>query len=149
MRRRVLVVLIAAVLLVAGFGVAQASIPGPDGTIHGCYKNSNGDLSVVDSTESCPTGYTALNWSGGGGTGSTGYEVIGGTVVEGVPLTLSCPTGKFAVETYVQSQFFGGSPHPRPALGTYLLDSSGRVTGVTFRPETGFNYEADIICLNG
>lgn len=54
------------VLLLAGFGIAQASIPAPDGTINGCYKNSTGDLKVVDSTASCPGGYTALNWPSAG-----------------------------------------------------------------------------------
>ncbi len=47
-------------------GVAYASIPGPDGTIHGCYKTSNpaqGAVIVVDSAASCPSGYTALNWN--------------------------------------------------------------------------------------
>lgn len=54
---------VAAVVL--GFGIAQASIPSPTGQINGCYKNSNGDLIVIDSTASCPSGYTALNWSQG------------------------------------------------------------------------------------
>jgi len=55
-----------AILLILG-GVAYASIPGPDGVIHGCYKNSNpaqGAVIVVDHTASCPSGKSVL--SGGG-----------------------------------------------------------------------------------
>ena len=53
------------VVVVGGIATAvQASIPGSDGVIHGCY-DSGGNVKVIDTskTKSCPKGYTALNWS--------------------------------------------------------------------------------------
>jgi len=77
MKRR-LVVLIGAISLIVAGGIAYASIPGPDGVIHGCYKNSTGMLIAIDSAASCPTGYTALNWNQTGPQGPpglSGYEI--------------------------------------------------------------------------
>lgn len=53
-------------LVGAGAGVAFATIPDSSGTIHACYKNSTGALSVIDTGagQSCGSGETALNWSG-------------------------------------------------------------------------------------
>lgn len=44
--------------------IAFASIPGPDGVIHGCYKK-NGDLGlrIIDSTEQCKSNEIALNFN--------------------------------------------------------------------------------------
>jgi hypothetical protein len=74
-------VFIASSLVVAaGAGIAYASIPGPDGVIHGCYKNSNpaqGALITVDSAASCPSGYTALNWNQTGLQGPAGPSTAG------------------------------------------------------------------------
>lgn len=72
-----LTVIVLAALLVGGLvtGIAVASIPGPDGTIHGCYKNSTpaqGALLAIDSAASCPSGYTALNWNQTGPQGPAG-----------------------------------------------------------------------------
>lgn len=66
MRKWIIGAVSAVLLLVAGAGIAYASIPGPDGTIHGCYKTSDlgaGALYVIDSGDSCPSGFTSLNWS--------------------------------------------------------------------------------------
>ena len=75
-RRRLFGVgLLVALLLTAG--IAYASIPGPDGVIHGCYKNNNpaqGAVIVVDHTANCPSGYTALNWNQTGPTGPAGPQ---------------------------------------------------------------------------
>jgi hypothetical protein len=61
-------------------GVAWASIPGSDGVIHGCYKNSGDNrVIVVDSEASCPSGYTALDWNQAGPSGPpgiSGYEQV-------------------------------------------------------------------------
>jgi hypothetical protein len=119
MRRRALIIAAIVLSLFALGGIAWASIPGPDGVIHGCYKNSNpaqGAVIVVDHTASCPSGYTTLNWSQTGPTGPagpTGPQGPAGTVAwslvqgnaEAAPgtggyiaeVSLSCPTGKFAV----------------------------------------------------
>ena len=62
--------------MVAGFvvagSIAWASIPDANGVIYACFKNSNGDLRVIDkSTQSCLQTETELNWN----QGIRGYEV--------------------------------------------------------------------------
>jgi hypothetical protein len=59
-----------AAALVMG-GIAYASIPGPDGVIHGCFGN-NGALRVIDSAASCKSNETSLSWNQTGPTGSRG-----------------------------------------------------------------------------
>ncbi len=101
-------------LLVVG-GIAYASIPGSDGVIHACYKNSNpaqGALIAIDSAASCPSGYTALNWNQIGPQGPTGPQgapgisgleivVASGTVPNAEATTFfaeaTCPSGKHAL----------------------------------------------------
>lgn len=65
--------------------VVMAAIPGSDGIIHGCYRNSgvqnSGQLRVIDNTTStCSSSETALDWNQSGppssGTGWTGYGYI-------------------------------------------------------------------------
>jgi hypothetical protein len=121
--RKLVVVLAAVLLMGVGAAVAWASIPGPDGVIHGCYKNSNpaqGALIAIDSAASCPSGYTALNWNqtgpqGPAGPGASITQVVKhydqntpglspgyGHLIE----TVSCPTG-----THVLN---GGVEHAAP-----------------------------------
>jgi hypothetical protein len=102
------VVIVAAILALGlvGGAIAYASIPGPDGVIHGCYKTSTGMLIAIDSAASCPSGYTALNWNqtgpqGPAGTnGVSGYEVVQQRVSfpynsgQQQTFQLDCPTGK-------------------------------------------------------
>jgi hypothetical protein len=111
MRKRF--VIVAAGLLLMGVGaVAYASIPGPDGVIHACYKNNNpaqGALIAIDSAASCPSGYTSLNWNQTGPQGPqgpggiSGYEVIsaGYTVPDSgtteFNIEVSCPSSKQAL----------------------------------------------------
>jgi hypothetical protein len=52
---------LALALLLVG-GAAVASIPAPDGTINGCRQDSTGNLRVIDSEETCPSGWSPLNW---------------------------------------------------------------------------------------
>ena len=77
---------ILAMSLVLG-GVAYASIPDSGGVIHGCYKTTGNvkELIVIDSaTQSCPSGYTALNWSQTGPQGAAGADgATGATGPEG------------------------------------------------------------------
>jgi hypothetical protein len=73
--RRTVITGAAALALVAGgtaAGAAVTSIPGPDGTINGCYDRSYGNLRVIDSTASCPKGTTSLDWNQTGPQGATG-----------------------------------------------------------------------------
>lgn len=64
--KKILMILILILSVVFVAGIALASIPGPDGVIHGCYKTSNpavGTVIVIDSAASCPSGFAALNWN--------------------------------------------------------------------------------------
>ncbi len=76
-RVRFVMLVAVAVMLVAG-GIAYASIPGPDGVIHGCYNTNKGDLRVIDpssskkSLSSCGQDETTLNWNQTGPTGARG-----------------------------------------------------------------------------
>src|SRR5579859_6958590 len=58
---------------------AYASIPASNGTINGCYKTTSGpgpvpagQLVVIDSAGTCPTGYAPLNWNQTGPQGPAG-----------------------------------------------------------------------------
>jgi hypothetical protein len=65
--------LLGAVATVALAGTAYATIPGGDGTIHGCYAKSGGTLRVIDaSVTNCKAGETALDWSQQGVPGPQG-----------------------------------------------------------------------------
>ena len=60
-------ILAAAVSLtvLGGAAAATATIPGPDGTVHGCYKkttNTLKPLSVIGSAKACPSGTAAISW---------------------------------------------------------------------------------------
>lgn len=100
--------ILAAVLLLVG-GVAYASIPGPDGVIHGCLASS-GKILIIDSSASCASGTTALNWNqtgpaGADGTDGTnavaGAHMIASTGVlvsgNGADINVHCPTGEIAI----------------------------------------------------
>lgn len=62
MRKIAAVVAALTVAMLVGAGIAYASVPGPGGVINGCRKNTDGSMRVIDSTASCPSGWTALNW---------------------------------------------------------------------------------------
>jgi hypothetical protein len=120
MRRRALTIAAVVLGLLTLGAIAWASIPGPDGVIHGCYKTSNpakGSVIVIDHTASCPSGFAPLNWNQTGPigpAGPTGPQGPVGTVawslVQGnadavltdagyyaADVSLSCPSGKFTV----------------------------------------------------
>jgi hypothetical protein len=122
-------------LMVALGGVTVAAIPGPDGVIHACYANSNlvtqlgagagpltqvitpqGALRVIDSSASCPSGETALNFNQAGPPGSgmpmvyaerTQKSITVGTKMTTV-LSASLPAGSYEVIGSVQFR----EPHP-------------------------------------
>jgi hypothetical protein len=66
-----------AALVVAAGGVAFATIPDSSGTIHGCYKNINGNLRVVESASSCRNDETALAWNQQGPPGAGSVRALG------------------------------------------------------------------------
>ena len=96
------------VVVVGGLGAAGAavsSIPDSHGVIHGCYttKGTTKALSVINSTSSCPTGDTSLNWNQTGPKGPMG------------------PAGP-------GYSFTSGSGNPGPSIGaagTYFIDATG------------------------
>ncbi len=55
---------------VAVTGAHQGSV-NPD-VIHGCFKNGNGAVFIVDATEECSGSQTAIDWNAEGPTGPTG-----------------------------------------------------------------------------
>lgn len=56
--------------LIALAGVAVAAIPGPEGTVRGCYVTGGGGLRVVDSGVACKSNKTLLTWSQRGPAGA-------------------------------------------------------------------------------
>lgn len=114
--------LVAAVGL--GAGVAWASIPGPDGVIHACYKTSaplQGDTLIIDSAAACPSGYTSLNWNQAGPAGATG--ATGATGAQG-------PSG--VVGSYSRS-VSGSSQGAGETTGTISCDSGDIASGIGWR----------------
>ena len=150
--RKYLIGIVAGVVLLAS-GVALASIPGPDGVIHACRSNGNGELRAVDETATCPNGWTALSWNQSGPAGSSGmsgYEVIAsfsgdldsdpGTTPE---VRALCPIGKQPVGggfSLFSSQESGTVAASLPA---------GRSWSVTFRKGIGtLRFSVTAICVN-
>jgi hypothetical protein len=64
-----------AALAVALGGVAYATIPDSNGTIHGCYQKNDGALRVVDSTAGCRSSEQAIDWNQQGTPGPPGSSV--------------------------------------------------------------------------
>jgi hypothetical protein len=75
--KTVMVAALAAPMIMLG-GLAVASIPSADGVINACRKNSTGDLRVIDSGASCPSGFTPLNWNQTGPQGPAGADGVSG-----------------------------------------------------------------------
>lgn len=61
---------------VAVTGAHQGSV-NPD-VIHGCFKNGNGAVFIVDSSEECSGSQTAIHWNAEGPTGPAGNDGIDG-----------------------------------------------------------------------
>lgn len=103
MKRKLLAIGVIALVGVLAGSVAYASIPGPDGVIHGCRENNLGLITVIDSAATCPTGWTSVNWNQTGAPGISGYEVVtvssaaSGAFDEERHATAQCPTGKIAI----------------------------------------------------
>lgn len=53
------------VLGLGGVVSVYASLPSPEGVVNGCYSDTTGQLSVIDSTATCGSGNTALDWDRG------------------------------------------------------------------------------------
>lgn len=83
----------AVVTVLAAGGAVAASIPGPDGIIHGCYNSSSGNLRVIEGTESCRSSELALNWSQNGRPGPQGPQGIQGPAGPAGPAGAPGPNG--------------------------------------------------------
>jgi len=111
-------------------GSAIASIPGPGGTIKGCYKKSSGSLRVIDSAKSCKSSEKALTWNTKGPAGPSeafsGYRDTPVTVQGGFldVARLDVPGGSYAVIATALLQT--PSPPSQDAfIGCYLKTLSG------------------------
>jgi hypothetical protein len=123
MKRPATVAALVALLAVLG-GVAYATIPDSGGVIHGCYKNENGQLRVIDSaTDSCLSSETAIDWSQTGPSGPTGPSGASG------PSGPSGPEGTALGWAHVQADGSilsskGVVQVTHPATGVYCFDLS-------------------------
>lgn len=72
--KRISIVAVVAATAALGTTIAVASIPAPDGTIHGCRSTVTGAMRVIDSNVSCGPLQTSLNWAQAGAPGSTGPQ---------------------------------------------------------------------------
>lgn len=145
--RRVLAIAVGIALVLLGAGIAYASIPGPDGVIHGCRKNTDGSLRAIDSAATCPNGWTALNWNQTGPPGLSGVHVVTVTFTNNLPHDIVCPTGEVALSVGLHNQSWpsGGIS---PGFDTKpLLDASLRPIGYTFiSNQDGVPQEANAVC---
>jgi hypothetical protein len=130
-------IVIAVALLLLG-GIAYASIPGPDGVIHGCYKNSTGMLITIDSAASCPTGYTALNWNQTGPQGPAGLAGVHVVSQDNAPQfgQFDCPNSETAL-WFGAGSTFGAQP---------VTDLNGRPTGFTFSLPSSSQFTIYMTC---
>jgi len=81
LRSRLVAVAIGALVMAGAGGVAWATIPGPDGVIHGCYQKENGQLRVIDPTNAgdknssaCKENEQPLDWNQRGAPGAPGPQ---------------------------------------------------------------------------
>ena len=98
-----------AVVALASGGVAWATIPDGSGVIHGCSRNGDGALRVVDDASArCRNNETVLNWNAQGPPGPPGpsgsshaFQATSAVaVVEEVPtpiVSLHVPAGSYVV----------------------------------------------------
>lgn len=131
--RRIGVALATIVVSTLAGSAVLASIPDGDGVIHSCYRAdgpAQGTLVVIDdAVESCPTGYTSLDWNQQGPAGVSGYEVVVDTGVTASPTyTVSCPAGKKAISGGVKWN----------GLGTIPIDGSAIVASYPTSGATGW-----------
>jgi hypothetical protein len=102
MRRRILFVALG-VAVVVGAGVALASIPDADGTIHGCRSLRTGALRVIGSRAHCREGERRLDWNvrgpqgPPGPQGEPGPDLTSFDALAGLSCTVGATTGEIAI----------------------------------------------------
>ena len=166
MSKKTMLILAAVAFAVLGAGVATATIPDSSGTIHGCYKKTNGNLSIIDTGNgaTCQASEAAVSWSQKGVQGLAGPQGVQGqqgpqgsagpdgvddySIATAQATTSSghasavagCPTGSIAVG--------GGFDVPKSANVT-PFESQSDVTGwvVTFYGDDGVTFTAYAVCV--
>lgn len=133
---------ISGVLLVgASTAYAAVSSSGVDssGTIHGCYNRYNGDLRVINSTDTCRRYELAVNWNKigragpAGAVGPAGPAGPTGATGPAGPSTLG-PAGLDVIEVQVSTDGIGSATAQCPASHPYVISGGGSV----FNPPVGF-----------
>jgi hypothetical protein len=133
-RRGRVAVLAAVPLLLTAGGIAYATIPDASGVIHGCYKNSNGALRVIDTDAgaTCNGSETPLTWNQTGppASGATTFTTTlsaGDTTLasldNGITVTGICGAGGSPVQLEISLP--GGSGNALQLSGTTFNTSSG------------------------
>jgi hypothetical protein len=115
-KHHIWVVLVSSGISAAAFAIAHATIPDGNGVIHGCYRNSDGNLRVVNDPTSCRHDETALSWSQTGPQGPQGpVGAPGPQGPQGVPGT-------------------SASSHAYEASNTHELPEDTYLVGLTLPP---------------
>ncbi|MFY9837891.1 MAG: hypothetical protein WAK55_15775 [Xanthobacteraceae bacterium] len=115
-KHHIWIVLVSAGISAAAFAIAHATIPDGDGVIHGCYRNSDGNLRVVNDPTSCRHDETALSWNQTGPQGPPGpIGAPGPQGPQGVPGT-------------------SASSHAYEASNTHELPEDTYLVGLTLPP---------------
>jgi len=107
-RFRVVIAVMVAAFLTFAAGVAYAMIPDGQGVIHGCSKNDNGQLRVIDSG-GCAPSEKPLSWSQTGPQGPPGPKGdTGDTGPQGPPGVLGFYTKQDTMDVPAQAESFDG-----------------------------------------
>lgn len=160
--KRIIIIFSAVIAAILAVGIAYASIPAADGTINGCYKNANGDLIVIDSAATCPTGHTALNWNQTGPAGPPGQSGVTSfyTVTEVVPLLILEPpvTGEITclsgdavtgVAAVIDAPYAGRPNHRLEILPTNGTNPNGAGWSISSGDGAeGYNAVFRIVCAD-
>src|SRR5689334_13362844 len=112
-------------LLGAGFGLAAASIPGPNGVIHGCYVKKTGALRVIG-RGACPAGTAAISWNQRGPRGYTGPKgATGATGAAGSALGWATMSSSGSI--YPSGGTLTAPTVTHPSTGLYCITGTGWV----------------------
>ncbi len=149
--------------VIAG-GVTYASIPGPNGVVHGCYQTQGGLLSsllgptrgalrVVEPGEACRSGERAIQWNEKGQPGDRGPQGVQGEPgVPGMPGPQGS-TGATGPQGPAGPAGPAGTSAARTAFGTLGLIPAGGATLMSkFAPAGSYiafaSVTADIAAVN-
>jgi hypothetical protein len=161
-RRRGLIAGAAGLLLVAGGGIAYATIPDGNGVIHGCYGKKNGSIRVVlDGGRPCnPKKETALEWSQTGPAGPAGPQGPPGptqmvTFHRGMPIgsvfdpVTLVTVGPFTLQGRCWQYQNGDPAAPGAGLITVTTGEPGHIVRNWVSEAGADPYEQDVQTLDG